>query len=455
MIMSIRHRVVAAVALMVAVTTAAQTYSDAPGTADGGRRWTLGQCISHALKHNIGVRQRENNCRQQELQLSTARNSRLPDLNAALGQNFSFGRGLTADNTYTNTNTASTSFSVSTSVPLFTGMNIPNTIRLRRLNLEAATADLERARDDIRVQVAQAYVEILYDMEIAAVARRQIAIDSMQTARLDAMLAAGKASEAEAAQQRATLAQSRLTATQADNNLRMALLTLTQLLELPSADGFAVARPQPGDEDTAALLPSPAAVFAEAEGIRPEIRAEQLRLQGAERNIAIARSALYPQLSLSAGMGTNYYKTSGFRADGFSSQLENNFSQYVGLNLSVPLFSRFQTRNNIRAAKIERETQLLQLDNARKTLYKEIQQACCNAVSAAAKCASSREAVAGSEAAFRLMTAKYENGKATVTEFNEAKNNYMKAESDLVQARYEYLFQRSLLDFYRGRPLDF
>ena len=148
------------------------------------RTWTLKQCIDHALEHNIGIKQHENERRRQELQLSTARNSRLPNLDASVSQNFSFGRGLTAQNTYTNTNTSSTSFSIGTGIPLFTGMNIPNTIKLNRLNLEAATADLEKARNDIRMQVVQAYVEILYAMEIADVAQRQISIDSMQTERL-------------------------------------------------------------------------------------------------------------------------------------------------------------------------------------------------------------------------------------------------------------------------------
>ena len=127
--------------------------------------WTLEQCIDHAVTHHIAIRQRENQQRQQELQLSTARNSRLPDLSASAGQNFSFGRGLTAENTYTNTNTSSTSFSLGTSVPLLTGNRIPRSIELSRLNLEAATQDLEKARDDIRVQVAQQYVQVLYDQE--------------------------------------------------------------------------------------------------------------------------------------------------------------------------------------------------------------------------------------------------------------------------------------------------
>ena len=106
------------------------------------RQWTLKECIDYALEHNISIKQRDLNCQQQEIEVSTARNSRLPDLNASAGENISFGRGLTAENTYTNTNTSSTSFSLGTSVPLFTGFRIPRTLELNRLNLEAATADL-------------------------------------------------------------------------------------------------------------------------------------------------------------------------------------------------------------------------------------------------------------------------------------------------------------------------
>ena len=178
-------------------------------------------------------------------------------------------------------------------------------------------------------------------------------------------------------------------------------------------------------------------------------------MQGTENSIKIAQSGLYPSLSFSAGLGTNYYKTSGFTADGFGSQLKNNFSQYLGLNLQIPIFNRFSTRNNIRSARIDQETQQLQLDNVKKTLYKEIQQVYYNAVAANEKLRSSQQALLAAKDAFTLMQAKYENGKANITEFDDAKNKYMKAESDLVQARYEYLYQSHLLNFYRGRALNF
>ncbi len=421
------------------------------------RLWNLRECCDYAVANNISIKQQENQRRQEEIQLSTAKNSRLPDLSGSVGQNFSFGRGLTADNTYSNTNTSSTSFSLGTSVPIFTGFQIPNQIKLNQLNLEAATADLEKAKNDIRMQVAQAYVQILYDMEIADVAHRQIEIDSAQVARLQAFVNNGKASEAELSQQRATLANSTLTATQADNNTRLALLTLTQLLELPSPEGFNIVRPDisnlPEFSDDSNLTPD--AIYAEALGIKPEILSQQLKLKGTEHSIKIAQAGNYPTLSLSGGMGTNYYTTSGFKSDGFGSQLKNNFSQYIGLNLNVPIFNRFQTRNQIRSARISQENQQLALDNTKKTLYQDIQKVYYNALNAQAKEKASQQAVATANDAFHLTQAKYENGKATITEFNESKNNYLKAESDLVQARYENIYQKALIAFYRGKDLAF
>ena len=439
------------------------------------RQWTLRECCDYAVAHNLGIRQQENRQRQQELQLSTARNSRLPDLNGTVGQNFSFGRGLTADNTYTNTNTSSTSFSLGASLPLFTGFQIPNQIKLNELNLEALTQDLEKAKNDVRMQVAQAYVQILYNMEISAVARRQIGIDSMQVVRLQAMVDNGKASVAQLSQQQASLAQSRLTATQADNNLALSLLTMTQLLELPTAEGFAVApflneELRMKNEESAAApcpagslcsgaaaapgspVPSAEAIYAEALSVKPEIAAQQLRLRATDHNIRIAQAGYMPTLSLSGGLGSNYYTNSEFSSDGFGRQLKNNFSQYVGLNLNIPIFNRFQTRNSVRNARIEQQTQQIALDNAKKTLYKEIQQVCLNHAAAQTKLESSTAAVKSSEDAFTLMQAKYENGKASITEFNEAKNNYLRAESDRVQARYELLYQEALVRFYRGQP---
>lgn len=441
----IMKRIIFSIAIMAAwVTASAET-----------KQWSLRQCIDHALEHNITVKQQKNATETQRVQLDDNRGNHLPTINASLGQNFSFGRGLTEQNTYENTNTSNTSLSLNASVPIFNGNKIVNSIKLAQLNLDASLADLEKAKDDIRTQVAKAYVQILYDYEVAEVALRQIAIDSMQAHRLERMLEAGKASQAQVSQQKATLAQSRLTATNANNNYRLSLLALSQLLELPTPDGFDIVRPDitgimPSTSGSTAL-PSPDLVYAEALGFKPQVKAEELRLSGSEYNIKIARGDYLPTLSLSGGLGTNYWSNS----KSFSQQVKNNFSQSIAINLSVPIFNHFSTRNKIRTAKIDRENQSLRLENTKKDLYKEIQQVYYNAIASSSRYASSAEAVKSNEDAFELTLAKYENGKATLTEFNEQKNNLLKAQSDMVQAKYEYLYQTSLLNFYRGRTLEF
>jgi len=423
------------------------------GAQDLRHPWTLQECLDWALEHSLSVKQSELNLAKQEIQTNTAKSSWLPTVSGSASERLSFGRGLTADNTYTSANTTSTSFSIGSSMNLFDGFATPNNIALARLNLEAATADLERARDDIRVAVARAYVQVLYDYEIVDVARKQIELDDAQVSRLEALAATGKAAQAEVSQQKASRAQSSVTLVQAENNLRLALLDLAQLLEFSSPEGFSIERPVV--EIDRILLDTPERIYADAVMTRPAVQAEELRLKGMEKSLKIAQGARYPTLSLSAGLGTDYYTTSNtaYPQEKFWNQLHNNFSQYVGLSLSVPIFSKFQIRNNIRSAQVQQELQQIQLDKTKQSLYKEIQQAHSNAVAAEAKYQASAHAATAAEDAFRLTQAKYENGKATITEFNESRNQLLKTQSDRVQATYEYLFQSRLLDFYRGDTL--
>lgn len=419
-------------------------------TASAQSQWTLEQCISHALEHNISLQQRSNQNEQKALQVSTAKNARLPNLNAYAAQQFSFGRGLTELNTYTNNSTSSTSFGLSTAVPILTGMRLPNQLKLSKLNLEAASADLEKAKNDLSLRVAQYYITTIYNREQLAVAQRQVTIDSMQVARLEEMLRHGKVSPVEVSAQRATLENSRLTVTKAANELQLSRLDLSQLLELPSPEGFDVAAPT---AVSAAVPANPETIYAEAVTVKPEITAEQLRLKGTEYSIKIAEAALYPTLDFNASLGTNYNTTSNYESESFGKQLKNKFSQGLGLQLNIPIFNRYSTRNNIRSAQLDRQNQMLAVDEAKKKLYKEILQVCYNAVAATHSYTSSQAAARSSEDAFQLMQAKYEAGKATMTEFNESKNNLLKAQSDLIRARYEMLYQQALVDFYRGKPL--
>ena len=425
----------------------------AAGTADAAENWTLQNCIDYAIENNIQIRQSDITVQNRDVDYNTARSNRLPGLSAGASQGWSFGRSITADNTYANTNTTSTSFSLGTDVTLFAGRRLANNIERAQLGLEAAKSDLERIKDDVRVQVAQAFIQIVYDRSILDVARNQVRIDSMQVERLTALAQIGKATSADVASQKATLAQSRLSVTQAQNNLQLALLTLSQLLELPTPEGFDIVAPGT-DELEFAIPDSPEAIYAQALDIKPAIKSEEIRLKQADKSIDIAKAGFYPSLSLSANAGSSYYTSSKFPSDSFGSQIKNNFGQNIGLNMSIPIFSRNSNRNNVRAAQLNKISQEIQLDNVKKQLYKEIQQAYYNTVASKTRYESSQEAATSAQESFELVQAKYEGGKASITEFNESKNRLVAAQADVIKYRYEYLFNTALLEFYRNSSFE-
>jgi outer membrane protein len=416
--------------------------------------WSLGDCINYALDHNLSVKQSALAVEQREVEVSTAKGRRLPGVSASASESLSFGRGLTSDNTYSNTNTTATSFTLGAELPIFSGFDITNEIKLSKLNLAAATADLEKARDDIRVAVAQAYVQILYNQELLRVAHEQATHDAALLEQVRERRQAGMVSDAEVSAQQATLAQSRQSEIQAEGNLRIALLDLTQLLELASPEGFSIVVPEVGDPSRI-LLMRPEAIYDEAVAVKPAVEAAKLNVDYAELNIARAKGAYLPRLSLRGGIGTDYYTSAKLAAPSFGDQIKNNFSQSLGVSLSIPIFQRFSVRNSVRSAQINFKGQQIQLENVKKALYKEIQQAYYNAVTAQARYEGSQEAAASARQHYELTEEKYKVGKAGVTDYNDARNNWLRAESEHIQARYQCLYQTKLLDFYRGQKLDF
>lgn len=421
-------------------------------SARAQRTMTLAQCIDYAVANNISVKRYANTVEQQRVQLSTTKNSRLPDLSAGASQSFNFGRGLNANNNYVNRNTMSTGLNLQTSVPLLTGGRIPGEIAVGKLNLEAATADLEHARQSLAVQVAAAYLQAVYSAEVVKANEAQVALSKVQEGRLEKLLAAGKSAESEVVQARSQVATDEMNLTEAKGSLKLAMLDLTQLLEMPSPDSLQVVAPE--GEASAVLPPLPDEIFARAEGVKPEVQAEKLRLQSAEKNIRVAKAALYPTLSLGAGISSEYYKTSGFKASSFSKQMSDNFNKSIGLSLSIPLFNRLATRNAIRQAKLQQSAQRLQLDETKKTLYKEIQQAYYNAVNAQAKFRSAVVADTAATANLRMVTGKYESGAANATELEEAKTKHINAVISRLQAKYEYILRMKIIAFYEGDSIS-
>lgn len=414
--------------------------------------WSLRDCIDYALKHNIQIQKQEIATEKQKVELNTAKNRRLPDLTGSMSQDFRFGRATSpVDNSYVNTNSSNSSFGLNTNIPIFTGFQIPNNIELSKLNLKAATEDLNKAKEDISVNVTSAFLQVLFNEELCKVAKEQISLSKEQLNRVARLEEVGKAATAQVYEAKATLAQDELSAVQAENNRKLAILDLTQLLELSSPEGFAVVSPEMEPDFQA--LSTPEDIYSQSIVTKPAVLAAQYRLEGMDKSIKIAQGAYYPTLSFNGALGTGYYTMSGVSSHGFGKQLNDNFNQYLGLSLNIPIFNRFETRNKVKTAQLQYSNQALQLEESKKGLYKEIQQAYYNAVAAQAKFTSSKTAVEASEESFKLMQQKYENGKATSVEFNQVKVNLMKASSERIQAKYDYLFRTKILDFYKGITL--
>lgn len=421
------------------------------------RNYTLRQCIDYAIEHNISVRQSANAVEQSAVEISTAKWARLPNLNGGANQSWKWGRNSVTEKdkdgneyqVYKNIYNYGTSFSLSTDVPLFTGFELPNQYALAKLNFKAAIADLEKAKQDIAIQVASSYLQVLLNQELKQVAANQTALSKEQANRLARLFEVGKASPSEVVEAKARLAQDELNKTQAENSYQLALLDLSQLLELPTPQSLSIQR----TDTTVSFDPltPPDEIYQHALTIKPEIQAAQYRLQGSENNIRIAQSGFYPKLNLGGDWGTGYSSDLGL---GFSKQLRENPRKSIGLTLNIPLFNRFATRNRVRTARLQQMDIELKLDNTKKVLYKEIQQAWYNALAAESKYNSSEVAVKANEESFRLMNEKFDNGKATFIEYNEAKLNLTKALSDKLQAKYDYLFRTKILDFYKGKLIE-
>lgn len=431
---------VAAAAVLAAVPVSAQT------------QLTLRQCIEMAYSQSNNIRRGELSVEQSKNELSTARYQRLPSVSAYVGQNFDFGRGLTVNNTYENKNTRNTSFSVSANMTLFSGFRITRNMEMQKLNLEAATADLEAAKDNLGINVASAYLQVLCAKEMAEAAHEQVGLSSEQLRLKVALRDNGKASDADVAQARSIVAQDEMNAVTADNDYNLALLDLSQLLEMETPEGLIVSAP--AESEAASVLAGPEQVYQEALAGKASIKAAQAKVQSAEKQVDVAKSEYWPTLSLSAGISTGYFAVSGQDGDSFADQLDQNLDKSISLGLSIPIFNRFSTRNGVRSAKMNCTSTQIDLDNERKTLYKEVQQAYYNAVAAEAAYASSSSAAESADEAYKLAEAKYAQGLASATDFAEARTNRSSAISNNIKYKYEMVFRTKILDFYRGVDIE-
>lgn len=410
------------------------------------QQYTLEECIDIALQNNRTIKQQELNRAQREIAYSQARSDLLPNLNAQAGQNFTFGRSIGLDNTYQNTNSAQTSFGIATDITLFDGLRMKHNIDAKRADLSAAEADVEKFKDDIEMSVATAFLQVLLQKELLQIANEQLALTDENIRRRNELIKSGKMAQGEIYELEAQRAREDQNRVQAESNLKLALLDLAQIMELEDFSQLDVVTPPVEQIIGNDMLLLPTDVYQQALMVRPEIRSSEYRLQSSEKEVLMAKSQLYPTLSFGANFGTGYYKMSGRPNDSFKSQLRNNMSNSLGFSLRIPIFNRFQTRNNIRSAELAVENNRIEMDKVKIELRKRIEQAYHNAVGAQSKWKATQKSEISGKEAFRFAQEKFDNGRANAYELFQAKSNLTQVLGEQAQAKYEYAFRLKILE---------
>ncbi|MCH5221331.1 MAG: TolC family protein [Muribaculaceae bacterium] len=408
------------------------------------KKWSLDSCISYAIEHNTEVQQRILSAYEGELDINEAKSRFLPNISAYASQSFNFGRALTADNTYANRNTNSFGVGAQLSLPIFQGLKAIRNLEYSKMSMRALLEQVEASKDDVTLNVTGQYLQALYTRELLDVAKIRLEISNNELARRKELLKAGKIPELDIYEAEAQVSQDELAVINALNDSDMALLDLAQLLNLADLDNFDIA-----DLDEANLpLISPDDIFTTALLNNHAIQAGRINNEAAQKYVEIAKSGYIPTLSFSAGLGTNYYKTSGLFNDSFGQQMRHNFAKSIGFSLNVPVFDAFATRNSVRRAKARLSSAALQLEESHNQLYKAINQAYAQAVAAEKKLTAAEKALEATEAAFHAMEVKYSNGRANATEFEKAKADYITSLAESVQAKYEAILRSRILNFY-------
>ncbi|MFW6370115.1 MAG: TolC family protein [Bacteroidota bacterium] len=448
------------------------------------KTWTLEECIRYALENNIQVKQQEINTKMGENNLLQSKLDLIPSVNASSNYSYSVGRALdpTTYEFEQNQKIQNINGSVSSSVTLFSGLQKFNTIKLERNSFMASVYDLETLKNDIRLAVVSGYLQVLFSKELLQASGEQLAVTLEQVERTRQLVEAGSLASAKLLEIEAQAAQEELNVVNAENNLDLAYLDLRQLLELEKTGDFEIVFPELDDPAFALATDSVDMIYNQSVEIMPQIKSADYRLAVAYNSLGIARGGRSPRLNANASYGSGYSdirqkpvsqtlieQEIGYTRGGdivysrvpvtmydeysFFEQLDDNASTTFSLSLTIPIFNGWMTNNAISNARLAVDRSRMGLENEKKMLYKEIQQAYADAKAASKKFMSANKALEASRESFKYIDQKYDVGLVNTVEYNTAKTRLAITESDLLQAKYDFIFRYKILDFYMGETL--
>jgi outer membrane protein len=463
------------------------------GFAFGQETWSLEKCVSYAQENSRLVKQSQVGVSNAKLSQKLADYDRYPSVSAGSNFGLNFGRSVNPSTyAFENRSTNFQSWSLNANVILYNGGRLNNAVRQSELDIKASQADLENSASTIALQVAQAYLQILLFDEQLENARKRIQTTQSQLDRTERQIKAGQIAPNAKYDLLAQVARDEQQIVTASNNVELSYLNLKNLLELSPEKDIKIEKPSvvaPKDANPENFMFK--AVYAQALGNQPQIKAGEYRIKSAEVGVKIAQANLLPILSASAGVSTNYSSTiqdftlpnltgakqvlekaipvkidgkdanfQGYNIEGvtfpktpYFSQLNNNLGQGIGLNLQIPIFDGFSRKIGIQRQKLNVENQTLALNAQKQQLKTDVQNAIASARAAKKQFEASTKTFEAQRAAYDAADKRLASGSGNSFELTQAKNNLDTAERDVTVAKYDYLFRLKIVEFYEGKKL--
>lgn len=419
------------------------------------KQWTLKECVDHALKNNITIKQNKLSVQLAEKDVAIAKGSFLPDLNASSSGSVNFGSSIGQNGSRISADNLRFSGSLRTSTTLFNGFRNLNTYKQAKLGVEGSKLDLEVIENDISLNVVNTYLNVLFAKENLNVAKIQAEISKKQIDRAKAQFEAGAVPKGDLLNVQSTAATDAQNVVTQENTLNLALLRLSQLLQLPY-EGFDVQTIDLNSPSGALLYDNSNVVFEKAVKNRPEIAKAELNVKNAALSIDLAKGAYLPSLSFDASAGSSYqhfFNTNIFSNEYLFKQINDNLGYSVGLSLNIPIFNRFQTKNRVSKSIISKENSELALENQKLQLRQTIEQSFLDAKAAAKTFEAAKVSLDAQKEAFKNAQVSYDYGSMTQFDFDQVRNRLVNAEGAMIRAKYDYVFKTKVLKFYFGESI--
>jgi outer membrane protein len=452
--------------------------------AQNTKRWTLQECIEYAIKNNFQIAQNQLTVEQNKVTLLQSKATALPAFSGTANHTYNTGRRIDPfSNQFANKRVLSQNFSVSGSINLISGLSNTQTILANQLTLIAAQYSNDQLKNDIALQVTNAFLAVVLNRELQNNAEFQLQLSEKQKERAQLLYEVGRTAKSDFLQLEATLSNDNVNVVTARNRADLSLLTLAQLLSLESVEGFDIEIPNFNNSKIEMPPYNAKDLFTVALEKQPNILSSNYRILSAEKSLKAARGSYYPSLSAFAGIGTGYSQLSRkvigtttqqqnfgsiqgtpiivdvevpiYEKTPFHEQLNQNFNRTVGFSLSVPLFSGLRTRSQVSLQKINLQNVRLQQQITKLQLNRDIQTAYFDCKSAFERYNATVKSVSANQEAFDYIQERFEVGLINIIEFTTSKNLLQVAQSNLAQARYEFILRAKVLDFYQGKPITF